>query len=371
MGLTPAQHELVRRCMDVVETTSLCQDDTSNSESVVSCGEGPSNLDKGKGPDPHNWGGVTDIDPEELDVEAQCQAFLTFKHLQETANQPATPYYEEPVRTAPPPGLVAPEAARAPSLTYVRFQPQHRAEDLDVTMLREEITQLREQVTLLSLLQCTSNRAQAPMPQEQPVFSGPSALTAAQPVVSSAVSHTMMPSAQIDLTSRLGKLRGSAPAASNSAAAGGGGGDPSASASMAVSSRQPRVPILKLHEPEKYKGNAKVQAFQKFAQEATTYCVGYAIPLKEQVFSISSFLDGKAWEYYQYSTHDGSDNVGISSFLSGLFDYCFPLDFRQSMREQLQNTNQGNKSIKEFIHELSGLYIMIRLVPEQMKVQKL
>ena len=385
MNLTPAQRELVRRRMDAVEAGSPHPDNTSDSESVVSRGEGPSNLDKGKGPDPRNWGGVADMDPEELDVEAQRQAFLTFNQLRDEANRPTPSLSEKPVREEAPRFT----GAHTPSLPYVRFQPQPEAENPDVTLLQDEIKQLKEQVTLLSLLQRASDRQARehhtqPQSQAQTAFGGPSASTAAQSAPptqtqsysvsgpsqygAEVVSRTMMPSAQIDPTSLLGKLLSHSASILSS---GGGGGDPSASTTAMSNAGPARVPILKPREPEKYKGNASVQAFQKFAQEATAYCVGYAIPHGDRVFRISSFLDGKAWEYYQYCTSDGTGEQELAKFLSGMFNYCFPLDFKQRMREKLERSRQKDRSVKEFVHELNGLYIMIGPIPEPLKVQKL
>ncbi|PIL27303.1 transcription factor [Ganoderma sinense ZZ0214-1] len=398
MGLTPAQRDLVRRRMDAVETVAPRQEDTSDSESVASRGEGPSNLDKGKGPDPRNWGGVADMDPEELDVEAQRQAFLTFNQLRDEVNRPSSPLANEKAGSGPTPFV--PTGMRAPSLAHVRFQPQPPAVDPDVTALRDEVTQLREQIALLSMMHRASERGGSQPLQNQetevrpsapPVFGGPSISTAIPQSAgpprnysisisgpsqqgAEAVSRSMMPSAQIDPTSLLGKLLGQSTAAPafSSVGGGGGGGDPSAGMSAAASTGQPRVPVLKPRDPDKYKGNANVQAFQKFAQEATAYCSGYAIPPGSQVFRISSFLEGKAWDYYQYSmTSSEADEAELAKFLSGLFDYCFPLDFKQRMRDKLQSATQGNRSVKEFVHELNGLYIMIGPVPEPIKVQKL
>ncbi|KAI1782592.1 hypothetical protein LXA43DRAFT_1087402 [Ganoderma leucocontextum] len=380
MGLTPTQRELVRRRMDAVESSAPHQDDTSDSESTVSRGEGPSNFNKGKGPDPLNWGGVADMDPEELDVEAQRQAFLTFNQLRDAVNRPDSPLPEKPARNLPPPFV--PSGAHAPSPVHVRFQPQGSAEDPDVTILRDEITQLKEQVALLSLLQRATERVPEPQPQPPapPAFSALSASAAAQHAPSQGysisgpsqygaetVSRTMMPSAQIDPSSLLGKLLAQPSSIPIFSAAGGGGG-PSASVSTALSSGPSRVPILKPREPEKYKGTANVQVFQKFAQEATAYCVGYAIPPAEQVFRISSFLDGKAWAYYQYCESGGPDPEELTKFLSGLFNYCFPLDYKQRMREKLEDAQQEDRSVQEFVHELNGLYIMLGSVPEPLKV---
>ncbi|KAM5539140.1 hypothetical protein V8D89_007185 [Ganoderma adspersum] len=332
LGLTLAQRDLVRHRMDAVEGVAPHVEDTSDR----------------KGPDPRNWGGVADMDPEELDVE---------------------------------------------------FQPPIPMEDPDVTALCDEVSLLREQITLLSMMQRAGSRpsqapeAQPPPPaQALPSFGGPSISTASvQPTGlprsysisgpsqygTETVSHTMMPAVQIDPTSMLGKLLSHSAAIPALSAAGrgggGGGGDLSASTSAAQCAGQLRVLVLKPREPEKYKSNASVQAFQKFVQEATAYCIGYTIEEGTQVFRISSFLEGKAWEYYQFYSNDKEEfnEPELAKFLSGLFNYCFPLDFKQRMRDKLQSAQQGNRSVKEFVHELNSLYIMIGSVPEPLRVQKL
>jgi hypothetical protein len=67
-SLTDDQHEKINRR----EKTVRSAEDNSKS-----CKEGPSQP-KGKGPDPLNWGNV-DINPRELDTEAQRKGFEFFK----------------------------------------------------------------------------------------------------------------------------------------------------------------------------------------------------------------------------------------------------------------------------------------------------
>ncbi|KAJ6629516.1 hypothetical protein B0H10DRAFT_1939884 [Mycena sp. CBHHK59/15] len=48
----------------------------------------------------------------------------------------------------------------------------------------------------------------------------------------------------------------------------------------------------------------------------------------------------------------------LKEFFESMFNYCFPLDFRQEQKMKLKCTFQNQKTVDEFIHELKELYIL-------------
>ncbi|GJF00986.1 polyprotein, partial [Phanerochaete sordida] len=61
----------------------------------------------------------------------------------------------------------------------------------------------------------------------------------------------------------------------------------------------------------------------------------------------------------------------LHRFFTGLFNHCFPVDFRLQQLSRLRDARQGNKAVKAFVHELKTLYLMAGVVSEPEKVLKL
>ncbi|OBZ62662.1 Retrovirus-related Pol polyprotein from transposon 17.6 [Grifola frondosa] len=132
-----------------------------------------------------------------------------------------------------------------------------------------------------------------------------------------------------------------------------------------------KVPVLKPREPKASSGAVDVQAFHKFIQEATAYVDGYRIKPELQASSISYFLNGKAYEFYINTVSENPRTWTLCKMFIELFNYCFPVNFRQRMQEKLDAAHQGKRTVREFVYELKGLFLMVGYVPPEYKVRRL
>jgi hypothetical protein len=87
--LSPMDRALINKRILTVTKAPYARPKTS--ESTTSREEGPSNLTKGKGPDPRNWGAVS-ASSEEVNLEAQRAALASWKAAQELARASADSY---------------------------------------------------------------------------------------------------------------------------------------------------------------------------------------------------------------------------------------------------------------------------------------
>ncbi|KAJ3501390.1 hypothetical protein NMY22_g18944 [Coprinellus aureogranulatus] len=83
---------------------------------------GPSR-DKGKGPDPSNWGELN-LNPDEVDVDLQRAALEQYNQAHRKATQDAVPPSDLPPRPTPVPGAHASRSFNATS-EYVELAPMH------------------------------------------------------------------------------------------------------------------------------------------------------------------------------------------------------------------------------------------------------
>ncbi|KAI0370441.1 hypothetical protein BV20DRAFT_1052472 [Pilatotrama ljubarskyi] len=61
----------------------------------------------------------------------------------------------------------------------------------------------------------------------------------------------------------------------------------------------------------------------------------------------------------------------LRDILVEVFNYCFPVDFRQRMRLHLKRVMQGSRPVHEFVHELQELFLMVGYLTEESRVEQL
>ncbi|KIP10234.1 hypothetical protein PHLGIDRAFT_39631, partial [Phlebiopsis gigantea 11061_1 CR5-6] len=130
-------------------------------------------------------------------------------------------------------------------------------------------------------------------------------------------------------------------------------------------------PAFKPREPEKYNGKADVQTFHKFIQECEAYLDGYDLHESQYAATLSHFLVGNAYSFYAMEVSENPASWDLHRFFRGLFNHCFPVNFRLEQISLLRNCVQGSKSVKAFVHELKTLYLMAGVDSERERVLKL
>ncbi|KAG6864888.1 hypothetical protein C0993_008454 [Termitomyces sp. T159_Od127] len=74
---------------------------------------------------------------------------------------------------------------------------------------------------------------------------------------------------------------------------------------------------------------------------------------------LSEFLMGKAYTFYMRCVSLDPERWSLEKFFVELFNYCFPIDFRNQQREKLNSFYQGQKSVREYVADLDELFTII------------
>ncbi|KZT17982.1 hypothetical protein NEOLEDRAFT_1050895, partial [Neolentinus lepideus HHB14362 ss-1] len=111
--------------------------------------------------------------------------------------------------------------------------------------------------------------------------------------------------------------------------------------------------------------------FNKFMTEALTYIEDGHLPKRKHVQYISHHLEGKAYDFYNNTVSSNPRRWKTTKFFTGLFDYCFPVDFRDNLRMKIRRCHQDNRTVKEYVFELTELLNMIGTLSKRDKVVKL
>ena len=88
---------------------------------------------------------------------------------------------------------------------------------------------------------------------------------------------------------------------------------------------------------------------------------------------LAHYLDGKAYNFYmQKVATDDPSNWTLHKLFMELFNFCFPVDYRQRVQLKLENYyQQGNQPVSEYVHELEEMFSMVGAMPADMKTVKL
>ncbi|KAJ7654896.1 hypothetical protein B0H17DRAFT_1214189 [Mycena rosella] len=130
--------------------------------------------------------------------------------------------------------------------------------------------------------------------------------------------------------------------------------------------------LLKPIPPSRYNGEPDSNTIERFAREAKTYVEMGRVETANQVYFIAYYLDGKALDFHnQIFLRDRSAPWTLKRFLIELFEFCFPVDFRNSQRKRLNRCFQNGQRVAEHVAEWGLIYNTIGLPDDQEKVVKL
>ena len=128
---------------------------------------------------------------------------------------------------------------------------------------------------------------------------------------------------------------------------------------------------LKPIPPTEYDGIDDPRAYHRFITEGTEYVRTGKVHRKKQAFILSHYLKGKAYDFYIQKVSTNYHEWSLKDFFEGLFNYCFPLNYRMLQRKKLDKCFQDEKSVSEYVYELEELFNMIGMINDREKVIKL
>ncbi|KAH0586395.1 hypothetical protein H2248_007632 [Termitomyces sp. 'cryptogamus'] len=137
--------------------------------------------------------------------------------------------------------------------------------------------------------------------------------------------------------------------------------------------RDKKVPksLIKPTPPAKYGGAPDLQAFLQFMTHCTSY-VKYGLVQKErQVLVVSEFLTSRAVTFYSQEVSRAPEEWSLERFFKELFNDCFPINYRNKQRNKLQHLRQGKLTVRDYVGELQELFTIVGSTNRKEKVVKL
>lgn len=350
--LTKGQKERILQSANRYSELSTDESDDSEEESNEKENDEPL-PDKGKGADPSNWGNVY-LGPEEADVRAQRKALKEFKekkrtHKKKNIGEKKLPEVSTRYIT-PVPDAQRPETGK----------------DRENRKAKRLVAEVRPatQIPKNSYLGAAFKQIKAADRKKKRKRS---------PSSSSEPSDSSSSSDRDDDGS-------SGPSDSESTTESSDSSDDSSDDSLPRRknrSFRKREKSRSAHKtkaiaPREYDGRENPRAFHRFMKESVIYLKDAHIKRKRYAYTLSRYLTGRAYNYYTQKVSLTEKRCTLDEFFQGMFNYCFPANYRTKLRARLDKLAQGpSQSVMEYIYELEELCNLIGEIHERDRVIRL
>jgi hypothetical protein len=119
--------------------------------------------------------------------------------------------------------------------------------------------------------------------------------------------------------------------------------------------------FIKPIPPKEYNGSVNLRVYYRFVREGEAYLRDSKVRNERQLRILAHYLDGKAYNFYiQKVAPEDPKDWDLHKFFTELYNYCFPIDYKQRTRLKLEKLHQGSdKRVSEYIHELQELFSML------------
>ncbi|KZT63019.1 hypothetical protein DAEQUDRAFT_648899, partial [Daedalea quercina L-15889] len=121
-----------------------------------------------------------------------------------------------------------------------------------------------------------------------------------------------------------------------------------------------------------YDGKGDPQKFNHFVWQMKEYLQGYSVKKTMYASTISNFLVEKVEQFFTNVVEaKRPETWALDKFFMELSNYCFDVNFRLQQQTKLNEIEQGNHSMRDYVHEFKELVQMVGLLSKQEKVSKL
>ncbi|KIY43255.1 hypothetical protein FISHEDRAFT_10736, partial [Fistulina hepatica ATCC 64428] len=102
-----------------------------------------------------------------------------------------------------------------------------------------------------------------------------------------------------------------------------------------------------------YRGVDNDEYFWRYVQETNQYLEDGNVPPHRQVDIAARFVSGKAREFYVQNVLLSGEHWLLDQWYKELFDFCFPVNYRDTSRANLRRCYQNGRDVREYFYELN------------------
>ncbi|KAG8687330.1 hypothetical protein FRC09_013563, partial [Ceratobasidium sp. 395] len=117
-------------------------------------------------------------------------------------------------------------------------------------------------------------------------------------------------------------------------------------------------------------GTPNIDKFEHFVFDYDNWIIEVRLDEESSIRNISRFLDGKASTWYMLNVAPAIEDWTLSQVYQGIYEYCFPADFKEIMRKKYLKKSQGESSVQDYFAELAQLRRRLNEVTDAQHVQR-
>ncbi|KAF8596072.1 hypothetical protein BDV93DRAFT_455596, partial [Ceratobasidium sp. AG-I] len=121
----------------------------------------------------------------------------------------------------------------------------------------------------------------------------------------------------------------------------------------------------KAQAPKSYNGKANFDKFEHFIFTFDNWCLDTKLSGRMRVRNVSRFLDDKASVWYMSNIAPNINSYDMTRVYQGLFNYCFPLDFKESLCRKYMQKRQNDQSVQDYFAEGDLMHRRLKVTDEQ------
>ncbi|KAJ3474054.1 hypothetical protein NLI96_g12674 [Meripilus lineatus] len=112
---------------------------------------------------------------------------------------------------------------------------------------------------------------------------------------------------------------------------------------------------VKIKPPFVWKGLPDLEVFDQWVYEVDNWQKLNGLTDKYALRLVKGFMAGPAAKFFMKHVATDIRHWTMKLLYDALFNYCFPLDFKEELRENLENATQGTAKIRDFVRDLETL----------------
>ncbi|KAJ7839107.1 hypothetical protein B0H14DRAFT_3869816 [Mycena olivaceomarginata] len=122
---------------------------------------------------------------------------------------------------------------------------------------------------------------------------------------------------------------------------------------------------VKIKSPFVYDGKPDLDTYDHWTYEVDTWAELHDLDNEMTVKIMVNFMTGKASTFFMKHVALRRKKWTVKQVYDGLFDYCFPSDFKLRLRDRLMSAKQGGSKIRDFVRDLESLSVRFPDVTER------
>lgn len=112
---------------------------------------------------------------------------------------------------------------------------------------------------------------------------------------------------------------------------------------------------VKINPPSRWNGRPHLDSFDQWMYEVDTWRDLHGLDEQTTIKLLVNFLSGNASRFFMTHVATRRRDWTLRLIYEGLFDYCFPEDFKRKLRWKLMHATQGSRKVRDFVRELEHL----------------